>query len=164
MRKPDFDPYTVLGVARNATGDEIKAAYRALVAKYHPDLHQGNPLAELAAAKLAEINAAYEILSDPERRAAYDGGQRAWPRPTGSPWPDMSSGGRRRTAWPYVIGLLFLAPLLIRLVVSLVRLLVRAIGVGAESFAAARGTPALLAAVVVVGAGIFLLVRRRRRK
>jgi hypothetical protein len=164
MRKPDVDPYTVLGVPRNATSDEIKAAYRALVAKYHPDLHQGNPLAELAAARLAEINSAYEILSDPGRRAAYDAGP-SWPRPTGSPWPDIGRGsnsGRKRAAWPYVIGLVLLAPLLIRVVVSLVRLLVRAIGMGAEGFAAARGTPLLLA-VVLVAVGIFLFIRRRKK-
>ena len=66
--KNEPDPYAILGVAPTASEAEIRAAYRALVAKYHPDRHQGNPLEELASAKMAEINRAYEILSDPVRR------------------------------------------------------------------------------------------------
>lgn len=53
------DPYAVLGVVRTATEHEIRAAYRALVARYHPDRHQDKPLKELASAKLAEINRAH---------------------------------------------------------------------------------------------------------
>ena len=64
----------MLGVARSASQDEIQAAYQTLVGKYHPDLHQGNPLEDLANERLAEINQAYEMLSDPARRAAYDAG------------------------------------------------------------------------------------------
>jgi preprotein translocase subunit Sec63 len=66
-----FDPFEVLGVRPGATHKEIKAAYRERVARYHPDKHRGNPLEELAAAKLIEINRAYEILSDDRRRAEY---------------------------------------------------------------------------------------------
>lgn len=62
------DPYAVLGVARTATPAEIRAAYHALVAQYHPDRHQGNPLAALASEKMIELNRAYETLSDPARR------------------------------------------------------------------------------------------------
>jgi curved DNA-binding protein CbpA len=165
MAKLDFDPYGVLGVARNATPDEIKAAYRELVAKYHPDRHQGNPLEELAAAKLAEINRAYEILSDPERRAAYDAGQPPFPRPVESPFDAMSFGGRRkRKSWLYVLGLIMLLPLLIRLGVFLVRMLAGLFRFGAEGFAAARGTPLALAVVVIVVAVVIGLYVRRRRK
>lgn len=61
--------YEILGVDRKATDDEIKKAYRALAKKYHPDLHPGDKEAE---AKLKEVNEANEVLSDPQKRAAYD--------------------------------------------------------------------------------------------
>ena len=53
------DPYEVLGLDITATEDEIKAAYRLLVRRYHPDQYAGNPLAFLAQEKLKEINEAY---------------------------------------------------------------------------------------------------------
>ena len=57
------DPYTVLGVSRNATDDEIKKAYRALAKKYHPDNYEdSNPLKELASEKMKEINEAYDAI------------------------------------------------------------------------------------------------------
>lgn len=56
------DPYKVLGLERTATDEEIKAAYRELVKKYHPDKYQDNPLADLAQEKLMEVNEAYDIL------------------------------------------------------------------------------------------------------
>lgn len=56
------DPYEVLGVRQDATEEEIKAAYRDLVKKYHPDKYQNNPLADLAEEKLREVNEAYEYL------------------------------------------------------------------------------------------------------
>lgn len=164
MAKPDFDPYDVLGVARTASDDEIKAAYRALVAKYHPDRHQGNPLEDLAEAKLADINRAYEILSDPQRRAATDAGQPSWPRPVGSPFDRMSFGARKRVPWLYVLGAILILPLLIRVLVFLARMLVRALRLGLEGLSAARGTPLLLAVTAIVaGAAIVLFIRRRKR-
>lgn len=56
------NPYEVLGIREGAGEEEIKAAYRDQVKKYHPDLHQNNPLYELAEQKLQEINEAYEYL------------------------------------------------------------------------------------------------------
>ncbi len=55
-------PYEILGVRENATEAEVKAAYRELVKKYHPDSYANNPLADLAAEKLKEINEAYDLI------------------------------------------------------------------------------------------------------
>ena len=63
------DYYTVLGIDRGASADEIKRAYRGLARKLHPDVNPGDKQAE---DRFKEVNAAYQILSDPERRAAHD--------------------------------------------------------------------------------------------
>jgi molecular chaperone DnaJ len=60
------DPYTTLGVSKSASADEIKKAYRKLAHQYHPDKKGGNE------AKFKEINEAYQILSDPEKKQRYD--------------------------------------------------------------------------------------------
>lgn len=64
-----IDYYEILGVNRNADEKEIKKAFRRLARKYHPDVNPGNKSAEQ---KFKEINEAYEILSDPKKRADYD--------------------------------------------------------------------------------------------
>ncbi len=60
--------YETLGVSENASADEIKKSYRKLARKYHPDINKE----ESAVDKFKEINAAYEVLSDPEKKAQYD--------------------------------------------------------------------------------------------
>ena len=63
------DYYEVMGIQKGAGDDEIKKAYRQLAKKYHPDLNPDNPEAE---AKFKEVNEAYEVLSDKDKRARYD--------------------------------------------------------------------------------------------
>ncbi|HCC02998.1 MAG TPA: molecular chaperone DnaJ [Ruminococcaceae bacterium] len=63
------DYYEVMGVPKNASEDEIKKAYRKLAKKYHPDLHPGDKNAE---EKFKELNEAYEVLSNKDKRARYD--------------------------------------------------------------------------------------------
>lgn len=78
------DPYSVLGVNRNATDEEIKKAYRELARKYHPDNYAGNPLSDLVEEKMKEINEAYDTIQ--KERAA--GGASA-------------SGGSRYSSYTY---------------------------------------------------------------
>ncbi len=62
------NPYEVLGISPNATDDEVKSAYRALAKKYHPDNYENNPLQDIAAEKMQEINEAYDTIMN-ERRS-----------------------------------------------------------------------------------------------
>jgi molecular chaperone DnaJ len=69
MAKRDF--YEILGVPKNASDEEIKKAYRKLAMKHHPDRNQGET-SKAAEVKFKEAKEAYEMLSDPQKRAAYD--------------------------------------------------------------------------------------------
>lgn len=66
------DPYSVLGVAKSASADEVKKAFRKLAKKYHPDQNTGDPKAQ---EKFAEVSSAYEILGDDKKRAQFDRGE-----------------------------------------------------------------------------------------
>ena len=97
------DYYKILGVPRDADEKTIKSAYRKLARKYHPDVNKGDASAE---ERFKEINEAYQVLSDPEKRAKYDRFGADWERyqqaetagtGTGSGWTDFSdwfTGGR----------------------------------------------------------------------
>src|SRR5207245_4015589 len=66
------DPYAILGVKQEATQEEIRAAYRQLAKKLHPDLNPGDKQAE---EKFKQVSGAYDLLGDPEKRARFDRGE-----------------------------------------------------------------------------------------
>ncbi len=78
------DYYEVLGVSKSSEKDDIKKAYRKLARQYHPDVNPGDKAAE---EKFKEINEAYEVLSDPDKRGKYD--------QFGSQWQQYTRGGGR---------------------------------------------------------------------
>ncbi len=95
------DPYTVLGVVKDASADDIRKAYRTLAKQNHPDLNPGNKAAE---ERFKAASAANELLSDPEKRARYDRGEidaqgheRAPEPPRYRDFAEGAQGGRYRT-------------------------------------------------------------------
>jgi DnaJ-class molecular chaperone len=87
------DPYTVLGVKKDASQDEIQKAYRRLAKKLHPDLNPGNKQAE---ERFKEVSAAYDLLGDPDRRARFDRGDidaSGMERPRQRYYRDFAEGG-----------------------------------------------------------------------
>jgi molecular chaperone DnaJ len=88
------DYYQILGVSRNASEKEIKQAYRRLARKHHPDLNPGDKSAE---AKFKEINAAYEVLSNPEKRKKYDQFGEQWEYAE----QFAKAGGQERVRWDF---------------------------------------------------------------
>lgn len=85
------DPWEVLGVPLGASGEDIKSAYRRLAMKYHPDRNPGDAY---AAQKMSEINAAYDILKDPEKAALYRAGYYDQPQNGGPFGSDYGVYGR----------------------------------------------------------------------
>lgn len=69
LRRIAINPYSVLGIEKSASADDIKKAYRRMSKEWHPDKHKGDKSAE---SKFKEINEAYETLSDPEKKRMYD--------------------------------------------------------------------------------------------
>jgi DnaJ-class molecular chaperone len=66
------DPYKTLGISKSASADEVKKAYRKLAKQHHPDLNPGN---NASASRFKDISGAYDLLSDPEKRARFDRGE-----------------------------------------------------------------------------------------
>lgn len=94
------DYYKILGVSKNASQKEIKQAYRKLARQYHPDVNPDDPQAQ---ERFKEINEAYHVLSDPEKRARYDqlgANWRQWERMGGRPedfnWEQWTAPGGQR--------------------------------------------------------------------
>jgi curved DNA-binding protein len=89
MAATDFkDYYAMLGISKTATSEEIKQAFRKLARKFHPDVNPNNKQAE---AKFKEVNEAYEVLSDPDKRKKYDQFGQYW-KQAGQGFPGGGSG------------------------------------------------------------------------
>lgn len=89
MAATDFrDYYAILGISKTASPEEIKQAFRKLARKYHPDVNPGNKQAE---SRFKEINEAYEVLSDPDKRKKYDQYGQYW-KQVGEGFPGGTGG------------------------------------------------------------------------
>lgn len=103
---PDVNLYAVLGLTPAASQEQIRARYRELVRKYHPDLHPGDPN---AAAMMERVNGAYDILGNPEERRQYDTEISAGFQPRNEPtaagsyghptYSDPTAGAGPRSSW-----------------------------------------------------------------
>ncbi|MCE5192519.1 MAG: J domain-containing protein [Candidatus Cryosericum sp.] len=103
---PDTDLYAVLGLTPSASQEQIRAQYRELVRKYHPDLHPGDAN---AAAMMERVNGAYDVLGNPEERRQYDaeiaagfqrGGEPGAPGSYRRPaYRDPAAGAHSQSAW-----------------------------------------------------------------
>ena len=149
---PGESYYEVLGVPRTATQEQIRFSYRALAARYHPDKHQGNPLQELAAERLARINEAYEALCDPQRREAYDASLdaallRGWRF-------GFAGSKRRRPPLSAIVIVAVLALVLLRPMIRVFAVFARAVS----------GTPfGLVVFAGLTTGGLWWWIKRRRR-
>ena len=94
------DYYDILGISKNASGDEIKKAYRKAALEWHPDRHKDDK--EAAEKKFKEINEAYQVLSDPQKKSAYDQfGHAAFTPGGGSPGGNPFAGGFSGQSGPF---------------------------------------------------------------
>jgi curved DNA-binding protein CbpA len=135
------DYYDLLKVPRSANPAEITRAYKAAVGRYHPDRHEQNDLQELAEERLKQLNEAYSVLSDPQRRAMYDAGARgpSLGQRVG-PMPPVSPHALRRSLLMWG-GLLLLLPVIVRTI----------------------GNPRLFSAILLAFVGWRIYRRFRRR-
>ncbi|HAE05485.1 MAG TPA: molecular chaperone DnaJ, partial [Richelia sp.] len=87
MAAMDFkDYYSILGVSKTASPDEIEKAFRKLARQYHPDVNHGNKKAE---SRFKEVSEAYEVLSDADKRKKYDRFGQYWKR-SGESYPSST--------------------------------------------------------------------------
>jgi curved DNA-binding protein CbpA len=166
------DPFEILGVRPDATPEQIRAAYREQVARYHPDKHRGNPLEELAASRLVEINRAYEILSDDARRAEYEAERRRRPPSRSAAAPSKS--GTPVASAPDGVNVVMKLVRSLGLIVTLLFFLKFGLSLGREILVIVRGfvvgvlwvlrlSPVLAIALIMaiaLGAGYFLRSRK----
>ncbi len=85
------DPYSVLGVSKSATDEQIKSAYRELARKYHPDNYVDNPLSDLASEKMKEINDAYDAIMNERRGGSSSSAGGYSSSGSGSSFPEVRS-------------------------------------------------------------------------
>lgn len=170
--------YEVLGLAREASAEQVRKAYLHAARRHHPDMHAGSEADVIAKARaaMATVNAAWEVLGDPARRRAYDhslgatvspNADRA-PRP--GPEPPDEPGWRDEPAWASEPDVDETMPGLRTQSVVLIPVALLACSVGTFAFATMTVAPALMALSVVllslaaVGfvAAPLLTIRRRR--
>lgn len=85
------DPYSILGISKDATDDEVKNAYRQLARKYHPDNYSDNPLSDLAGEKMKEINDAYDAIIATRKSGRRKGANEPFNSSAASSFPEVRS-------------------------------------------------------------------------